>query len=100
MNELGDEFHEFGNIIARWLAENGLDWRVDWGTHDNSRPMIVRRHSWGNPIGHTISGTKVWADYRYPGHPVIGRLELDASDPDFFKKLKALLTDCEEIFNY
>ena len=99
MNDLGDEFHELGSIIARWLAETGLDWRVDWGTHDNSRPLIVRRHSWGNPIGHMITGNRVLVDYRYP-QAGIKNIWLDAEDPQFFDKLKKILADCEQIFNY
>jgi hypothetical protein len=94
-----DEQTELGNIIARWLAENGLDWRVDWGTHNNSKPLIVRRHSWGNSIAHLISDHRVLIDYRYP-QAGIKEIWLDVADPKFFTDLKAILADCEQIFNY
>ena len=94
-----DEQTELANLISRWLADSGLNWVIDWGTHDTSRPMIIRRHSWGNPIGHLISGHKVLIDPRYPREGIYD-IWLDIRNPKFFEQLKKYLIDCEEIFNY
>ena len=92
-----DPIYEVASLINDWLTIHAPEWRIDYGDSDDSKPTIVRtRHH--NPVAHIINEDEVVTDYRYVA--LRGDVRLRIADPKFFMKLKKVLKDCEETFNY
>ena len=86
---------ELATLISQWFEDQDLatEWKIDWGTHDTSRPEIIRNSSMHGIIIR-ISGTKVIIAHHAFRNSCV---EFDATSPRFFDRLKDMLKRIEEI---
>lgn len=85
---------EVAEILSKWLEHNRLNWHIDWGTHDTSRPEIVRNNdiSMYGIIGRIHGSTVKFAHRTFPSY-----VEINIANPKFFDKIEEMLKRIEEI---